>query len=150
MTAANSATSVLPPFGGPADQIVAVVTGILLIVGNLYLFRPPPAPAGFSREGDCSAGFSFSPVAWFVVYDDPPDPLPYFPLLLTSNDHVGWLAPGTDARVCATVFRSTWNKRSLWMRVDVDVPDGFVGWISSGRDTLASFLERQRSSSVAG
>ena len=93
---------------------------------------------------------SFSSAAWFVVYDLPPDPLPYYPLLLTSNDHIGWLAPGTDARVCATVFRSTWNKRSLWMRIDVEGPDGFVGWISPGRGTLASFLKRHRSSSVAG
>ena len=149
MTAASCSSSPRPPFGGPADQIVAVVTGILVIVGSLYFFQSSPEPAGFTRKGDCSAGLSFSPVTWFVVYDVPPDPVPYFPFLLTSNDHVGWLAPGTDARVCATLFRSTWYKRSLWMRVDVDGPDGFVGWISPARNTLASFLDRHRSSSVA-
>ena len=51
MTAASSSSPVLPPFGGPADQIVAVVTGILMIVGSLYFFQPAAGAGRFFSRG---------------------------------------------------------------------------------------------------
>ena len=122
-----------------AAHTLGALLGPLLILGPLYILRPAP-PAGVLSPAACPLNLPFTTGATFALYDVPPQPRWFLPLLSTTNEFTGWVVPERPARVCGTIFQSTWNNRYLWFHVQVDGPDPGNGWVRTSSPSLASFL----------
>lgn len=72
-----------------------------------------------------------------ILYDDNPTPIPILPLILSEVEQIGAIQPGEDFTICRRIDRSTWNRRSAWLYVEVDGrptnSNGSSGWINVTR-----------------
>ena len=74
------------------------------------------------------------------LYDAPPRPYWFLPLLTTEGRRLG-LSTGEDSfRVCESIRRSTWNHRNLWVRIEINDTQA---WLNAGEMRLEEFLDAQ-------
>lgn len=126
----------------PWGFILAVVTVVSL--GHI---------PGQVLADDCPLRISAEINEWLVLYDAAPEPWWFFPLVLSSVEEVGMVGGGQRVRICETAVVSTWQRRSLWVRIDGEPGEELVdpvrmrtqGWVRAGPTDLNSFLARQRS-----
>ena len=128
-----------PRLRGSAAQTLGMLLGLVVFLGPLYIVRPVPPP-GVLSPAACPLNVPFTPGTWFVLHDIPPQAQWFLPLLSTANEPIGTIGPDHPARICGSIFHSTWNSRNLWFHVQVDEPDSVNGWIRTSAPSLASFL----------
>ena len=72
------------------------------------------------------------------LYDAPPKPYWWFPLLSSEGQRLG-LSTGQDSfRVCESIRRSTWKHRNLWVRIKINDRQA---WLNAGEIRLEDFLD---------
>lgn len=71
------------------------------------------------------------------LYDAPPEPYRWFPLLRSEPRRLGLSTGEQSFRVCESTRRSTWNHRNLWVRIEID---DRVAWLNAGQTRLKDFL----------
>ena len=106
--------------------------------GVVYVFKTPSNAE--KADSACPLSESRSIGGPWVLYHNNPRPYWFFPFVLTGVERVGEIYPEGSVIICEAVHRSTWRKRSLWLRI---VSGSKRGWVDVGSyGDLEAFLER--------
>ena len=103
---------------------------------------------GFAKSNRILVGDSKCPLSMahvinrpLMLYNNSPEPYRFFPFILTSVEQIGRVEEGSSVRICESVHRSTWNERSLWLRIGELYSTDTAGWINVGPyDDFEAFL----------
>ena len=127
-----------------ANVVTVAVVSALCVMSTV-------GSAAFAQ--DCPLSRSVEITEPLVLYGDAPEPWWFFPLVLSRVEQIGMVRSGQRLRICESAQRSSWQQRSLWLRVvgesgEGDGEDGdgerdSGGWVNVGPVDLESFLARQ-------
>ena len=121
----------------------AVVAVLLALTPQMADTPLPVAPEPWTADHldrECPLAFE---AVFATLCDSAPEPLWFFPFVLSEPDPFGIVVPKTEIRICGTAHRSSWTERSLWLRVTIERAGGrggfAQGWLTVGPRPLASF-----------
>ena len=120
-------------------MITAVLLTALLVTPALANNRstenqPPAEEEEAALATECAEVQAIADQSW-TLYDSNPRPMPFrlLPLILSKGEEIGEISRGQEFTICGRVNKSTWNQRSVWLRVRVEDGNndtsGF-GWIT--------------------
>lgn len=130
--------------GSPITQspISYVVDGrqyVAIHTDNSVLFVFSVPGDVLNTDAACPLSESHSMSGPLELYHDNPRPYWFFPFILTGVERKNTIYPEGPVIICEAVHRSTWSKRSLWLRI---VAGSKRGWVNVGsHDDLEAFLK---------
>lgn len=126
-------------------QYVAVNTNVPFgdSYSKLSVFALPDSGSALPDSGsmECPLSTDYVLHRSLKLYSDNPRPYRFFPFILTDVEEIGVIERNSTVRICEAVHRSTWNARSLWLRIATESnPD--PKWIEAGSyDDIETFLQ---------